>query len=101
MRYRIVLLFMDYLVRHLIDNNLCTYNVSVMSILLPQFAVNIWQMWGESIYIYIYKEIVFKISVFVSYKNIMFAALFQTNHNIITDIITAYLQNRSKYTTPY
>jgi len=45
---------MDYLVRHLIDNNLCTYNVSVMSILLPQFAVNIWQMWGESIYIYIY-----------------------------------------------
>jgi hypothetical protein len=28
----------------------------------------------------------------VTYKNAVFAALFQINHNIHTDIITAYLQ---------
>jgi len=31
----------------------------------------------------------------------MFAALFQMNHNILTDIITAFLQKGSKYSTPY
>jgi len=37
----------------------------------------------------------------VTYKNVMFAALFQRNHNILTDTITDFLQKESKNSTPY
>jgi len=37
----------------------------------------------------------------VTYKKVVFAALFQINRNILTDIITAFLQKGSKYSTPY
>jgi len=34
----------------------------------------------------------------VTYKNVVFAALFQTNHNILTAIITAFLQKKKART---
>ena len=37
----------------------------------------------------------------MTYENVVFAALFQINHNILTAIITIFSQKRNKYTTTH
>ena len=61
---------MDYLVKRLFNNIISERIIPVCC----RYAVKFWKM------------------SFVTYKNVMFAALFHINHNILTDTITAFLQ---------